>query len=42
MLCSKGKISLSENVLIVLLTTASANVIAIFIYVVKYLFNSKS
>lgn len=41
LLCSMGKISLSENVLIVLLTTASANVIAIFIYVVKYLFNTK-
>lgn len=30
---------LSENVLIALLTTTSANVIGIFVFVVKYLFN---
>lgn len=41
-LCAIGKIHLSDNVLITLLTTSSANVIAIFIYVVKYLFNNKS
>lgn len=40
-LCAINKIHLSDNVLIILLTTSSANVIAIFIYVVKYLFNSK-
>ena len=39
-LYSIGKIKLSDQVLIALLTTSSANVIAIFIYVVKYLFNS--
>ncbi|MCD0489943.1 hypothetical protein LPB86_17000 [Pedobacter sp. MC2016-14] len=37
-LVALGKLELTENVLIALLTTSSANVIAIFIYVVKYLF----
>ena len=33
-----NKLSLTENIIIALLTTSSANVIAIFIYVVKYLY----
>lgn len=37
--CAKGTCNLSDNVLIALLTTSSANVIMIFIYVAKYLFN---
>lgn len=35
------KFTLSDNVLITLLTTTTANMIGIFILVVKYLFNTK-
>lgn len=33
---------LSDDVLITLITTTTANVIGIFVFVVKYLFNPKS
>ncbi len=36
-----GSISLSDNVLITILTTSLANVIGIFNFVVKYLFRTK-
>ncbi len=38
--CATNNLELSENVLIALLTTSSANVILIFIYVVRYLFKA--
>jgi hypothetical protein len=37
-----GVMSLSDNVLITLLTTTLADVIGVFIFVAKYLFHSKS
>lgn len=42
--CAKqnNKFSLSDTVLIVLITTTTANVIGIFMLVVKYLFNTRS
>ena len=38
--CATNSLYLSENVIIALLTTSSANVILIFIYVVRYLFKA--
>ena len=38
--CATNNLYLSENVIIALLTTSSANVILIFIYVVRYLFKT--
>lgn len=40
-LCGFGKMTLSDSVLITLLTTALANVIGVFTFVAKYLFHNK-